>query len=153
MLLDCWSFKRSRKILTSSYDTFSTGRFTDPPYRLGTGLSPSVLPVITFSYWAWVTSYFPRKKPLVKVTLCSVSWEILPASVVGLPIVKVPGSTQIISRFTLPFRSTTWLGREGWYGGWIELVPAELILCSKEAPSTKLAFTVITEPKSFSVRV
>ena len=32
------------------------------------------------------------------MTWCSVSLEDLPDSVVGLPIVKVPGSTQIISR-------------------------------------------------------
>ena len=32
--------------------------------------------------------------------------DCLPASVVGLPIVKVPGSTQSISRFTLELRST-----------------------------------------------
>ncbi len=32
------------------------------------------------------------------MTWCSVSLESLPVSVVGLPMMKVPGSTQIISR-------------------------------------------------------
>tara|TARA_B100000579_G_C22717502_1_gene797651 strand:+ start:639 stop:1067 length:429 start_codon:yes stop_codon:yes gene_type:complete len=39
-----------------------------------------------------------KSSPSTNLTLCSVSFVLLPASVVGLPIMKVPGSTQIISR-------------------------------------------------------
>jgi hypothetical protein len=41
-------------------DTFSTGRSGLFGQLLGVALKPSVFPVITASYWAWVTSYLPR---------------------------------------------------------------------------------------------
>ena len=46
--------------LSISPTTFSTGRFGLFGHSLGVALRLSVLPVITASYWACVTSYLPR---------------------------------------------------------------------------------------------
>ena len=40
--------------------TFSTGRLALPGHWLGVALKLLLLPVITASYWACVTSYLPR---------------------------------------------------------------------------------------------
>ena len=39
---------------------FSTGRSALFGQLLGVALNPSEFPVITASYWAWVTSYLPK---------------------------------------------------------------------------------------------
>src|SRR4051812_42907841 len=72
----------------SSHETFSTGRFLSPLKWLG------LLPM-TACHCSWVTSWIPRKKPLVSVTLCWTSSLLRPSSFSLLPIVKLPGASQM----------------------------------------------------------